>query len=190
MEKIDLNKIYKRKKSDRDIFQELMPFKVKEILLIANYYDSYTIEREGQFSGKIFGEYLKLNLFTAPRFTSVANEKAALHELKKRHFDLIIIMAGLDKETPLIISRNIKALYPDICQLMLVNNNADLSYLSRTEKEISQTIERVFVWNGSTKVFLAMAKYLEDKMNLEADTKLGDVRVILVVEDSVKYYSR
>lgn len=50
MEKIDLNKIYKRKKSDRDIFQELMPFKVKEILLIANYYDSYTIEREGQFS--------------------------------------------------------------------------------------------------------------------------------------------
>ena len=120
----------------------------------------------------------------------MANEKAALHELKKRHFDLIIIMAGLDKETTLIISRNIKALYPDICQLMLVNNNADLSYLSRTEKEISQTIERVFVWNGSTKVFLAMAKYLEDKMNLEADTKLGDVRVILVVEDSVKYYSR
>ncbi|MCI7162464.1 MULTISPECIES: hypothetical protein [Butyricimonas] len=88
--KRDLNKIYKRKKSDRDIFQELMPFKVKEILLIANYYDSYTIEREGQFSGKIFGEYLQLNLFAAPRFTSVANEEGALHELKKRHFDLIL----------------------------------------------------------------------------------------------------
>ncbi|MFR6541294.1 MAG: PEP/pyruvate-binding domain-containing protein [Butyricimonas virosa] len=190
MEKIDLNKIYKRKKSDRDIFQELMPFKVKEILLIANYYDSYTIEREGQFSGKIFGEYLQLNLFAAPRFTSVANEEGALHELKKRHFDLIIIMAGLDKETPILTSRHIKELYPDICQLMLVNNNADLSYLLSSEKEISESIERVFVWNGSTKVFLAMAKYLEDKINLEADTKLGDVRVILVVEDSVKYYSR
>jgi len=190
MEKIDLNKIYKRKKSDRDIFQELMPFKVKEILLIANYYDSYTIEREGQFSGKIFGEYLQLNLFAAPRFTSVANEEGALHELKKRHFDLIIIMAGLDKETPILTSHHIKELYPDICQLMLVNNNADLSYLLSSEKEISKSIERVFVWNGSTKVFLAMAKYLEDKINLEADTKLGDVRVILVVEDSVKYYSR
>ena len=185
-----MNKIYKRKKSDRDIFQELMPFKVKEILLIANYYDSYTIEREGQFSGKIFGEYLQLNLFAAPRFTSVANEEGALHELKKRHFDLIIIMAGLDKETPILTSRHIKELYPDICQLMLVNNNADLSYLLSSEKEISESIERVFVWNGSTKVFLAMAKYLEDKINLEADTKLGDVRVILVVEDSVKYYSR
>ena len=175
MEKIDLNKIYKRKRSDRDIFQELMPFKVKEILLIANYYDSYTIEREGQFSGKIFGEYLQLNLFAAPRFTSVANEEGALHELKKRHFDLIIIMAGLDKETPILTSRHIKELYPDICQLMLVNNNADLSYLLSSEKEISESIERVFVWNGSTKVFLAMAKYLEDKINLEADTKLGDV---------------
>ena len=110
--------------------------------------------------------------------------------MKKRHFDLIIIMAGLDKETPILTSHHIKELYPDICQLMLVNNNADLSYLLSSEKEISKSIERVFVWNGSTKVFLAMAKYLEDKINLEADTKLGDVRVILVVEDSVKYYSR
>lgn len=99
-------------------------------------------------------------------------------------------MAGLDKETPILTSHHIKELYPDICQLMLVNNNANLSYLLRSEKEISEPIERVFVWNGSTKVFLAMAKYLEDKINLEADTKLGDVRVILVVEDSVKYYSR
>ena len=72
-------------------------------------------------------------------------------------------MAGLDKETPILTSHHIKELYPDICQLMLVNNNANLSYLLRSEKEISESIERVFVWNGSTKVFLAMAKYLEDK---------------------------
>ena len=63
---IELHKIYKRKKSDRDIFQELMPFKIKEILLIANYYDAYTIEREGQFTDKIVGEYLQVNLYTAP----------------------------------------------------------------------------------------------------------------------------
>ena len=58
MEKIDPHRIYKRKKTDRDIFQELMAFKVKEILLIANYYDAYTIEREGQFTDKVYGEYL------------------------------------------------------------------------------------------------------------------------------------
>lgn len=118
MEKIDLNKIYKRKKSDRDIFQELMPFKVKEILLIANYYDSYTIEREGQFSGKIFGEYLQLNLFAAPRFTSVANEEGALHELKKRHFDLIIIMQDWTKKlpsSPAITSKNSTPTSASLC---------------------------------------------------------------------------
>ena len=93
---IELHKIYKRKKSDR----ELMPFKIKEILLIANYYDAYTIEREGQFTDKIVGEYLQVNLYTAPRFTSVASEAEALKILSERHIDLIILMAGLDKQTP------------------------------------------------------------------------------------------
>lgn len=187
---IELHKIYKRKKSDRDIFQELMPFKIKEILLIANYYDAYIIEREGQFTDKIFGEYLQVNLYTAPRFTSVASEQEALKILSERHIDLIIIMAGLDKQTPLAISCNLKSLYPGISQLMLVNNNADLAYFHTIEDKFSETIERLFVWNGSTKIFLVMAKYLEDKMNLERDTRMGGIRVILLVENSARYYSR
>lgn len=187
---IELHKIYKRKKSDRDIFQELMPFKIKEILLIANYYDAYTIEREGQFTDKIVGEYLQVNLYTAPRFTSVASESEALKILSERHIDLIILMAGLDKQTPLVISRNLKTLYPGICQLLLVNNNADLAYFHTIEDQLNESIERLFVWNGSTKIFLVMAKYIEDKMNLDRDTHLGDIRVILLVENSVRYYSR
>lgn len=187
---IELHKIYKRKKSDRDIFQELMPFKIKEILLIANYYDAYTIEREGQFTDKIVGEYLQVNLYTAPRFTSVASESEARKILSERHIDLIILMAGLDKQTPLVISRNLKTLYPDICQLLLVNNNADLAYFHTIEDHLYESIERLFVWNGSTKIFLVMAKYIEDKKNLDRDTHLGDIRVILLVENSVRYYSR
>lgn len=187
---IELHKIYKRKKSDRDIFQELMPFKIKEILLIANYYDAYTVEREGQFTDKIVGEYLQVNLYTAPRFTSVASETEALKILAERHIDLIILMAGLDKQTPLNISCHLKQLYPDICQLMLVNNNADLAYFHSIEDRLYQSVERLFVWNGSTKIFLAMAKSIEDKMNLDRDTHLGDIRVILLVENSVRYYSR
>ena len=167
-----------------------MPFKIKEILLIANYYDAYIIEREGQFTDKIFGEYLQVNLYTAPRFTSVASEQEALKILSERHIDLIIIMAGLDKQTPLAISCNLKSLYPGISQLMLVNNNADLAYFHTIEDKLSETIERLFVWNGSTKIFLVMAKYLEDKMNLERDTRMGGIRVILLVENSARYYSR
>lgn len=190
MEKIDLQRIYKRKKTDRDIFQELMAFKVKEILLIANYYDAYTIEREGQFTDKVYGEYLQVNLYTAPRFISVASEEEALDVLAKRKIHLIVIMAGLDKQTPQLISLHLKSKYKDIPQLMLVNNNADLAYFDSIEDQLSQSIERIFVWNGSTKIFLAMAKYIEDKVNLETDTRLGDIRVILLVEDSIRYYSR
>ena len=187
---IELHKNYKRKKSDRDIFQELMPFKIKEILLIANYYDAYTIEREGQFTDKIVGEYLQVNLYTAPRFTSVASETEALKILNERHIDLIIIMAGLDKKTPVLISKHLKEAYPKISQLLLVNNNADLAYFHTIEEELYQSIEQLYVWNGSTKIFLAMAKSIEDKMNLDRDTHLGDIRVILLVENSVRYYSR
>ncbi|GAB7088399.1 PEP/pyruvate-binding domain-containing protein [Marinifilum fragile] len=190
MEEISISKIYKRKKNDRDIFQELMPYKVKEILLIATYYDAYTIVREGQFSDKIVGEYLQLNLYAAPRFTSVATNEEALEALENRHYDMVILMAGLDKESPLELSQQIKTVNPDIPVLVLVNNNSDLAYFDRAADKIKNNIDRVFVWNGSTKIFMAMTKYIEDKMNLEADTKSGDVRVILLAEDSVKYYSR
>nr|WP_320118350.1 PEP/pyruvate-binding domain-containing protein [uncultured Marinifilum sp.] len=190
MEEISISKIYKRKKNDRDIFQELMPYKVKEILLIATYYDAYTIVREGQFSDKIVGEYLQLNLYAAPRFTSVATSEEAAEALETRHYDMVILMAGLDKESPLELSKQIKTVNPDIPVLVLVNNNSDLAYFDRAADKIKNNIDRVFVWNGSTKIFMAMTKYIEDKMNLEADTKSGDVRVILLAEDSVKYYSR
>jgi DNA-binding NarL/FixJ family response regulator len=190
MEEISISKIYKRKKSDRDIFQELMPFKVKEILLIATYYDAYTIVREGQFSDKIVGEYLHLNLYAAPRFTSVATNEEALEALQNRNYDMVILMAGLDKESPLELSQQIKTVNPDIPVLVLVNNNSDLAYFDRAADKIKNNIDRVFVWNGSTKIFMAMTKYIEDKKNLQPDTKSGDVRVILLAEDSVKYYSR
>jgi len=190
MEEISISKIYKRKKNDRDIFQELMPYKVKEILLIATYYDAYTIVREGQFSDKIVGEYLQLNLYAAPRFTSVATNEEALEALENRHYDMVILMAGLDKESPLELSQEIKKVDPEIPVLVLVNNNSDLAYFDRAADKIKNNIDRVFVWNGSTKIFMAMTKYIEDKMNLEMDTKSGDVRVILLAEDSVKYYSR
>ena len=71
LENISLTRLYKKQKTDRDIFQELMPTKVKEVLLVATLYDSYSIVQEGQFSDKIFGEYLQLNLYAAPRFTGV-----------------------------------------------------------------------------------------------------------------------
>lgn len=188
-EKISLSDIYKKQKSDRDIFHDLMPFKVKEVLLIATIYDSYSIVREGQISDKIFGEYLQLNLYAAPRFTSVSNMEEALAMLHQRNFDIIIIMAGLDKEKPLETAEALYRENPSIPILLLANNNADLCYFQKESSKVDY-LDRTFVWNGNSNVFLAMIKYVEDKKNLKPDIELGNVRVILLVEDSVQYYSR
>lgn len=185
-----LSNIYKRRKSNRDLFHELMTFKIKDILLVATYYDAYTIIREEQFSDKIFGEFLQLNLYVSPRFVSVSSDNEALQKIKTRHFDLIILMAGIDKEHPIELSKKIKKLSSDIPILILANNNSDLAYFESIKDKIKKYIDRIFVWNGSTKIFMAMVKYIEDKMNLRQDVKIGDVRIILLVEDSIKYYSR
>ncbi|NLB25442.1 MAG: pyruvate, phosphate dikinase, partial [Bacteroidales bacterium] len=182
IDKISLAGIYKRKKSDRDIFQELMPTKIKEVLLIATLYDSYAIVREGQFSDKIFGEYLQLNLSAAPRFTSVNSREDALLTLEHRDFDLIILMVGIDKFSAVEMAREIGTLHPRIPLLLLANNNADLKFF-QSEGRNFDFIDRIFVWNGNSNVFLAMIKYIEDKKNVARDTEIGNVRVILLVED-------
>ncbi|WP_297096880.1 PEP/pyruvate-binding domain-containing protein [uncultured Draconibacterium sp.] len=189
IDNISLSTIYKKRKNDRDIFQELMPTKVKEVLLVATLYDSYSIVREGQFSDKIFGEYLQLNLYAAPRFTSVHTQEEAQLILEHRDFDLIIVMAGMDKHTPVETARAIRNLRPKAPLLLLVNNNADLRFF-QTERRKLDFIDRIFVWNGNSNVFMAMIKYIEDKSNVARDTQNGSVRIILLVEDSIQYYSR
>jgi CheY-like chemotaxis protein len=189
IDNISLVSVYKRQKTDRDIYQELMPTKVKEVLLIATLYDSYSIVREGQFSDKIFGEYLQLNLYAAPRFTSVHSQEDALITLEHLDFDLIIVMAGVDKDTPVETARKIKRKRKRVPLLLLVNNNSDLRYF-QTERRKLDFIDRIFVWNGNSNVFTAMIKYIEDLKNVARDTQNGSVRVILLVEDSIQYYSR
>ncbi|MDD4226020.1 MAG: PEP/pyruvate-binding domain-containing protein [Mariniphaga sp.] len=188
-ENVTLASVYKRKKNDRDIFQELMSTKIKEVLLVAALYDSYAIVREGQISDKIFGEYLQLNLYAAPRFTSVNSTEDALLKLEHRDFDLIIVMAGLDKDASVDTARALGKLRPRIPLLLLANNNSDLHYFQAEGRKFD-FIDRIFVWNGNSNVFLAMIKYIEDKKNLARDTQNGNVRIVLLVEDSIQYYSR
>lgn len=184
-----LSEYYKNTKSNRDIFQELMAFKVKEILLVANLYDSYSVAREGEFFERIEGEYRQLNLYAAPRVTNVSTPADAMAALQEKQTDMVILMAGLDKTMPLELAIKIRKKHPELAILMLVNNNSDLKYFG-DEGNKNPAIDRVFVWNGDSKVFLAMSKYVEDKKNAEDDTRIGDVRIILLVEDSIRYYTR
>lgn len=183
-----LQKFLDRHNAERDVFHDLMPFKVKEILLVANLYDAYSIEGEGRFSDHILGEYYQMSLTSIPRVTGVSGEDEAFTRLKARHYDMIIIMIGVDKESPMVLCRKIKDKYPYIPTFLLLNNPGDVSFVEK-QKSPDVPFDNYFVWTGESKVFFAMVKLLEDKANVENDTKKGLTRVILIVEDSAEYYS-
>jgi len=174
--------------AERDIYHDLMPFKVKEILLIATLYDAFSIEREGRFVDEIFGEFHQLNLITLPRITGVSTENEVREQLSKKHFDIVIIIASVDKTKPKKFSKIIKQINPLLPIYLLLNNNKDIGYYN--ENIENHLIDRTFVWNGDSSIFLAMIKHLEDSLNVENDTATGIIKVVLLVEDSEKYYSR
>lgn len=173
----------------RDIYHDLMPFKVTEVLLISSLYDAYSIEREGRFQEHMLGQYGQLNLTSIPRITGVASVQQAISLLAKKNFDLIIYMVGVDKKTPLSASKQIKESYPHIPIFLLLNNNSDVGYF-KVEQTNLPYIDRIFAWNGDANIFFSMIKLLEDQVNVENDTRVGQVRVILLAEDSPIYASR
>ena len=165
---------------NRDLYHDLMPFKVKEILLVANLYDAYSIEKEGRFSEHVLGEFYSLSLSTMPRITGVSTTEEVMEQLDSKHYDLIIVMIGSDKQFPLELSKNVKNHYQYIPVFLLLNSNSDIA-IYEEEPEKLTWIDRIFVWNGDSKIFFAMINYLEDKINVENDTTIGMVRVILQI---------
>lgn len=184
-----LQRFLERYNAERDIFHDLMPFKVKEILLVANLYDAYSIEGEGRFSEYIFGEYHQLNLTSMPRVTGVSGLDEALERLRSKHFDLIIVMVGVEKESPMKTCLRIKQKYPYIPTFLLLSNLGDVAFI-KNKKARGFPFDDFFVWTGETRVFFAMVKLLEDRVNVDNDTRKGLTRVILLVEDSAEYYSK
>ncbi|MGE5419512.1 MAG: hypothetical protein ACM3UT_04960, partial [Chloroflexota bacterium] len=183
-----LQKFIDRYNAERDVFHDLMPFRVKEILLVANLYDAYSIEGEGRFSDFMTGEYFRMNLSNMPRLTGVSGEDEAFEKLRERHYDLIIIMVGVEKESQLLLCRKIKEKYPFIPTFLLLNNAYDARYVKK-QRKLGVKFDNFFVWTGDSSVFFTMVNLLEDKVNADNDTKKGLIRIILLVEDSARFYS-
>ena len=184
-----LQKFLTKQNANRDIFHDLMPYKVKEILLVSTLYDAFSIEKEGRFSEHILGEYHQLNLTSMPRVTGVSTYEEAMEQLTSHHFDLVILMVGNDKESPMVIAGSVKNEYPYIPIYVLLNNDREVLKFKKINPSL-KNIDRLFVWNGDSQVFFAMVKNLEDLVNVDNDTQIGMVKVILLVEDSEIYYSR
>jgi hypothetical protein len=180
---------WNRERRERLAFHDLMRYRVREILLVGSLYDSFIVESDGFLTEQIYGEYFGLNLSSIPRVTSAYTDESALGKLASGSCDLVIIMASLDFDRPLRLAGEIRRLSSSIPILLLVLNNSSLSELDFSRPDIAP-IDRIFVWNGYSKLLVGMIKYVEDRGNVDADTATGLVRVILIIEDSVRYYSR
>jgi hypothetical protein len=180
---------YDQSRRERNIFHDLMRFRVREVLLVASLYDSFVVESDGILNEQVYGEYFSLNLNTVPRITSAYTSEEALDLFREGRFDLVILMAGLDFDAPLELARSMKEIGPGVPILLMVTNNTSLAALDPSRSELA-FVDRVFVWNGYSKLFVGMLKYVEDLRNVDADTRSGLIRVILLIEDSVRYYSR
>lgn len=171
----------------RDSFSNLMVKRVYNILLIASKYDSFILEEDGRIDEKIFNEYTQLNLRYPPRFMQVVNEEAAIEQLQKHNFELIIFMPGDKSQQAFEGAKRIKKISPNVPIVMLTPFSREVSqYLVNAD---TSAIDYVFSWLGNTDLLLAIVKLIEDKMNVEEDVKSVGVQVIMLVEDSIRFYS-
>lgn len=183
LSKLKLNQLYFKDTQ----FVNLMTKRIFNVLLVANPYDAFMLEDDGRIDEKIFNEYMNLSLRYPPRFTQVSTEEDTWKQLGNTMFDLVICMPGTDNSDTFDIARQIKERYPHIPLVVLTPFSHGIR--ERMEHEDLSIFEYVFCWLGNTDLLVSIIKLLEDKMNLEHDIKEVGVQMILLVEDSIRFYS-
>ncbi|MDR3262166.1 MAG: phosphoenolpyruvate synthase [Tannerella sp.] len=168
-------------------FANLMNKRIYNVLLIATKYDAFMLEDDGRVDEQVFNEYTSLNLRYPPRFTQVATEQEALAELDRRNFELIICMPNMGNRDLFAVAQEIKKQYPAIPIVVLTPFSKEVS--KRVANEDLSAIDYVFSWLGNAELLLAIIKLVEDDMNAPDDTASVGVQIILLIEDSIRFYS-
>lgn len=164
-----------------------MQKRVFSVLLIATPYDAFMMEEDGRVEEQVYYEYVALNLSSPPRFTMVANYQEAFERLAVKSFDLIMAMPGVDITETFTEAKRIKELYPSIPFVVLTPFSKEVR--RRIANEDLSGVDYVFSWLGNVDLILAIIKLMEDRMNAEIDILDVGVQCILLVEDSIRFYS-
>ncbi|MCH5229785.1 MAG: phosphoenolpyruvate synthase [Muribaculaceae bacterium] len=168
-------------------FQKLMQKRIFTVLLIATPYDSFMLEEDGRVEEQVYFEYVSLHLSSPPRFVKAATYEEAKRLLKEMQFDLIIAMPGVDVSETFREAKEIDALYPQIPFVVLTPFSKEVR--RRIANEDLAGVDYVFSWLGDVDLILAIIKLIEDRMNAENDILNIGVQCIVVVEDSIRFYS-
>ena len=175
------------KQINRLDFQDLMLYRVHEILLVASPYDAFILEKDGRLTEQILHEYIGMNFNYAPRLWQANSAKTALEMLSQRKHDIVIVMMRIADMNPLLFGRKVKKLYPRKPVILLAFDESEIKQLP--EKALKNSIDNIFIWSGNANVFPAIIKQIEDRKNSKRDILEGDIRAIILVEDTARYYS-
>lgn len=168
-------------------FLNLMTRRIFNVLIVANPYDAFMLEDDGRVDEKIFNEYTALGLRYPPTFTQVSTIDEAADVLASTSFDLVICMPGNADNDAFTVARSVKDKFPDIPCVVLTPFSHGIT--RRMENEDLSIFDYVFCWLGNTNLILSIIKLIEDKMNLDHDIEEAGVQMILLVEDSIRFYS-
>ena len=177
------NKFYLRDVS----FVNLMTRRIFNVLIVANPYDAFMLEDDGRVDEKIFDEYMDLGLRYPPTFTQVSTTEEANQVLRSTDIDLVICMPGNADNDAFDVARAVKADSPDIPCVVLTPFSHGIT--RRMQDEDLSMFDYIFCWLGNTNLILSKIKLIEDKMNIDHDINEAGVQMILLVEDSIRFYS-
>ena len=168
-------------------FVNLMMRRIYNVLIVANPYDAFMLEDDGRIEEKIYNEYMELGLRYPPTFTQVSTTEEAAAVLRSTVIDLVICMPGNADNDAFDVARDIKGKFPNIHCVVLTPFSHGIT--KRMQDEDLSIFDYVFCWLGNTNLILSIIKLIEDKMNLEHDIQEAGVQMILLVEDSIRFYS-
>lgn len=169
-------------------FQNLMKFRIRDILVVSSLYDSYIFEEDGRLYELIRSEYQGLNLSHSPELTRVSSGKGAIDLVtEERRFDMIITTMHIEDMHPLEFARQARKSGVKIPIILLAFDNRELADL--ISRHDTSDFDRIFIWQGDYRLIIAIVNYLEDKRNVEHDTNTFEVQSILLIEDNIRFYS-
>ena len=167
-------------------FGSLMRRRVFNVLLVASRYDAFMMEEDGRVEEQLYNEYVALNLSSPPRVTRVSTIGEALLAMRAKSFDIVIAMPGGDIGETFDGAAALKNEFPAVPIVVLTAFSKEVS--RRLKEQDMSKVDFVFSWLGNMDLLLAIIKLMEDSLNADDITEVG-VQMIMVVEDSVRFYS-
>jgi len=169
-------------------FQNLMRHTVQEILLVSSLYDSFLLAQDGQLREQMISEFLELNLQLVPGLTRVSKASEAVHMIgEDPRVNLIITTMNIGDMHVLDFALKVREKNPNMPIVLLAFDNRDLLELLKLKD--TSFVDKVFIWQGDFRILIAIVKYIEDRWNIEHDTREMGVQNIILIEDNIRFYS-